>query len=147
LRPPPPEQIQINKSDINFSWRTTHSSDFSRQHNVLLIVRSQYRYYVVSKIFQPSKVPIKVYMLPYTHNSFKINISLTQTTPPPPEDQRHPWRGARSTVWEPLDYKHAEGGHESVRGQTGRNRRENVKGVIVTLHEENEWTIVFQLQK
>jgi hypothetical protein len=33
------------------------------RQNVLLTVRSQYRYWVVSKIFQPSKVPIKIYFI------------------------------------------------------------------------------------
>jgi hypothetical protein len=50
---------------------------------VLLIVRSQYRYWVISKILQPSKVPTKIFILSCVHISFKINISLIQTTPPP----------------------------------------------------------------
>jgi hypothetical protein len=38
------------------------------------------RYWVVSQVFEPSKVPTKMYILSCPHISFKINMSLTQTT-------------------------------------------------------------------
>jgi hypothetical protein len=47
---------------------------------VLLIVQSQYRYYEISKIFQPSKVPIKIYFLSCAHISFKINVPHTNNS-------------------------------------------------------------------
>jgi hypothetical protein len=50
---------------------------------VLLIVRSQYRYWVVSKIFERTKVLIKIYILSCAYVSFKINMSLTQQTHAP----------------------------------------------------------------
>jgi hypothetical protein len=39
---------------------------------------------VIRKIFQPSKVPTKIYIIYCTHIFFKINMSLIQTTAPPP---------------------------------------------------------------
>jgi hypothetical protein len=75
---------------------TPKKAYFSRRQNMPLTVRSHYRYHVISKIFQPSKMLTKTYSLSCAHLSFKINMSLTQTTPPPP--------GARPTVWEPLLY-------------------------------------------
>jgi hypothetical protein len=46
----------------------------------------------------------KIYILSCAHVSFKINISLVQTTCPP-EDQQRPPEGAGPTVWEPLHYR------------------------------------------
>jgi hypothetical protein len=57
---------------------------------VLLTVRSQYRYRVVRKIFKPSKVPIKIYILSCVHISSNINMSLIQTSRLPPKDQQRP---------------------------------------------------------
>jgi hypothetical protein len=57
--------------------------DFSLLQNVVLVVRSQYRYKLISKIFKPSKVPSIIYILSCTHISFKINKNPIQTTPPP----------------------------------------------------------------
>jgi hypothetical protein len=51
---------------------------FSRRQNVPLIVRSQYRYQAISKIFQPSKAPVKICILPCFHISFKINVSYNK---------------------------------------------------------------------
>jgi hypothetical protein len=49
----------------------------------------------MSKVCQPSKVPTKIYALCCAHVSFKINMSLIQTTrPPPPENQQRPPEGA-----------------------------------------------------
>jgi hypothetical protein len=45
----------------------------------------------MSKIFQTSKVPTKIYILSCTHISCKINVSHTiNSRPPPPEDKRRP---------------------------------------------------------
>jgi hypothetical protein len=55
---------------------------------VLLIVRSQYQYKVIGKIFQLSKAPSKIEILFCTHFSFKINLSLIQTARTTPEDQQ-----------------------------------------------------------
>jgi hypothetical protein len=50
---------------------------------VLIIVRSQYRYWAMSKIFQPSEVPTKIYILSWAHISFEINMSLREATRSP----------------------------------------------------------------
>jgi hypothetical protein len=51
---------------------------------VLLIVQSQYRYLVVSRIFQQSKMPMKICIF-FTFISFKINMSLIQINSPTTE--------------------------------------------------------------
>jgi hypothetical protein len=52
---------------------------------VLLTVRSQYRYQAVSKIFQRSQMPTKIYILSCANISFEINTSLIKTTVPLPQ--------------------------------------------------------------
>jgi hypothetical protein len=52
-------------------------------------------------IYQPSKVPTKIYILSWTHISFKINVSLIQNTCAPQRTNSAP-QEALSTVWEPL---------------------------------------------
>jgi hypothetical protein len=61
---------------------------------------------VISKTFQPSKVPITVHILSCHHISFKINMSLIQPTRAPPEDQRRS-PGGGGTLWEPLLYSNS----------------------------------------
>jgi hypothetical protein len=54
-------------------------SNFSTRQNVLLVlvlVRSQYRLRLISKIFQPIKVPTKICILSCVHISYKMNVSL-----------------------------------------------------------------------
>jgi hypothetical protein len=76
-----------------FISRCVATKKQSKQH-VLLIFRSQYRYLVTSKIFQPSKVPVKIYILSYVHISFKISMSLIQKTRAPPRNRNAPPGGA-----------------------------------------------------
>jgi hypothetical protein len=75
----PSTRIHSNKQfDTKFSQWITYFSNFSRRQNVLLIVRSQYRYWVISKTFQPSKAITKIYILSCVHIWFKINMSLNK---------------------------------------------------------------------
>jgi hypothetical protein len=64
-------------------------ADFSWQQNLLLIIRSQHQYQVVGKIFQPSKVSAKIYILSCTHILLKINVSHIQTTCLPVHQGEH----------------------------------------------------------
>jgi hypothetical protein len=70
-------------------------ASFSKRQNVMLIVRSQYRYYLISKILQLSNVPTK-YILSCVHISFKINIipDTNNSYPPPPKGPPVPSRWA-----------------------------------------------------
>jgi hypothetical protein len=53
----------------------TYLSKFSWQQNVLLVVWSQYLYFlVISKIFQQNKVPTKIYILSCARILFKISL-------------------------------------------------------------------------
>jgi hypothetical protein len=49
---------------------------------MLLTVRSQYRYKVMSEIFHTSKVPTKIFILSCAHIWIKINVSHTNNFPP-----------------------------------------------------------------
>jgi hypothetical protein len=82
-------------------------SDFSWAQYVLLIVRSQYRYKAISKIrvFRPSRVHSKIYILSCFHISLKINMSLILTRARSEDRQPFPGGGGGgTTVWEPVPY-------------------------------------------
>jgi hypothetical protein len=73
-------------------------ANFSRRQNVLLIVRSQYRYKETSKILQPNEVPSKIYFIShpyYVENKYDphINNSLT------PRTKSAPQKGRPKNLW------------------------------------------------
>jgi hypothetical protein len=79
--------------------RHLKKSDFSRRQNALLVVRSQYRYQVIRKIYEQSKVPSKICILSCAHISFKINMSLIQTTRAPLKtNSASPWVAPHSLI-------------------------------------------------
>jgi hypothetical protein len=53
-----------------------------------------------SFIFQSSKLPAQIYILSCAHISLEINMSLIQTTAPPPRGPTAPPGGGRPRIWE-----------------------------------------------
>jgi hypothetical protein len=49
---------------------------------------------MISKMFEPNKVPTEIYILSYAHISFKINISPFSNKSPPPLDQQNRQAGS-----------------------------------------------------
>jgi hypothetical protein len=102
---PPPTRINPNEHIWHkFSWWITYFYTFRGRHNVLLTVHIRYRYWTVSKLFKPSKVTTKIYILCCAPISFTNKyVPHTIKTPPPEERRRHSHRRERRpTVWEPL---------------------------------------------
>jgi hypothetical protein len=62
---------------MKLSWWVTHIYNFRGWHNELLTVHIQYRYWAVSKIIQPSKVPTKIYIVTYSGFLFTMELYCT----------------------------------------------------------------------
>jgi hypothetical protein len=67
-------KIQINTPDIRFSYWTTYFFNFSWRQNVLLIVRSQYRYWVMYNSSANQSAYQNIYFTSHSYLTLQILV-------------------------------------------------------------------------